>query len=140
MNEYIIKEHFIEDTAKLIENELLLAARQWKIIKCEFPELIISATHHSSKKEYLIKFLCDSYPVDVSVIEPNSMQMAPFEQWPRGGLFLNPNSETQKPFICMPNIRDYYKHHKEVVYSYNHDTRIKWVIDLVYSLLLQTQQ
>lgn len=140
MNALIVKEHFIEDSNKIIGNKDILQIREWKIIKSEFPELIISMVHAVSKKEYLFKFLCDDYPISVFVVEPETFEMAPYEKWPQGGLFLNQNAETLKPFICVANIRDYYKHHKEVQYMYNSNARLKVIVDLTYSVLQQANQ
>lgn len=115
-----MRKHFEKDTEKIIKNNLLLESRGWKLVKCQYPDFLISMLHPKSKKEYVFWFLCNDYPISMQVVDPKSFNPVPFAQWPQGSSFLERHTLTQKPFLCIPGLREYHTHD-------SHKNETQWI-------------
>lgn len=141
MDPEIIKRYFEEDTRKISENEALLNACRWRVIKISFPIIVISMVHPKSLKEYYFMFTYDDIPISLQAVNHDTFLPALFSEWPQGQYFLCEHSTTHKPFLCAPGIKEYHTHSSHSSEAFNYTTgefRLPSVVDTVYNHLLNT--
>lgn len=138
MDPNVIKKHFEIDSRKIVMNDVIKGLRKWKILQCDFPNFIITMTHLKSNKEYTFRFICDNYPISVEMINSNTLEALPQAECPQGSYFLYPHPITQKPFICLPRLREYHTHSShinETQWIIGEENRLTKVVDSVYTTL-----
>jgi hypothetical protein len=143
MDELLMKKHFEQDTKILNDNKLLLESRNWKVLKCKYPDFIVSMEHPTTKNSYGFHFICDDYPISLQIVDINNFNLLPNNQWPQEGSFLQNHPLNGRPFLCMPGLREYHTHssHKnETQWSFPCDKfRLPQLIDRVYSNFLKSR-
>ncbi|MDR3627763.1 MAG: hypothetical protein P4L45_13055 [Ignavibacteriaceae bacterium] len=138
MDSEVVKRYFDIDVKKIIENYDLLRIRNWKIVKHEFPELIISMIHPQSHNEYYFLLLCDDIPISLQIVDSKNFLPVQISEWPQGDYFLNGHSVTKGSFLCIPGIREYHSHHVEQTHwvMTSPDFRLPVVLDSIYAHFL----
>lgn len=88
--------------------------RGWKVKAEEYPVLTLLFKHPTTGREVGFRFLCDNWdelPPSLTLVDPEDGSELPWEKWPQGGWNAgNQHPRTNKPFLCLPGIREYHTH------------------------------
>ncbi len=86
----------------------------WALREWAYPHLRIVFTHPKSRREVEFRFSFDGWdqqPPSLALHDPVTGLELPWEKWPKGGWSAgNPHPTTNKPFLCLPGIREYHIH------------------------------
>lgn len=89
-------------------------ARGWEVVRTEYPVLAVVLTHPRTQRRVGFRFVCDGWneqPPSLALFDPKTDADLPWAQWPQGGWSAgDAHPVTQKPFLCLPGIREYHVH------------------------------
>jgi hypothetical protein len=121
MHPELSRARFDDAVAQLRGNPSLLRDRGWTIDAAEYPDLRITAVHRNSGASRTFRFRLDGWderPPSLVVIDPETLEMLPGNQWPvRSGFWHHHGWGGEagggmpgQPFLCMKGIREYHTH------------------------------
>ena len=91
-----------------------VSAKGWKIIASTYPVLAVVLRHSRSIREIEFRFTCDDWdelPPSLALHDPSGGQELTWAEWPqRGWVVHDTHPSTQRPFLCLPGIREYHTH------------------------------
>lgn len=86
----------------------------WKVQDVTWPTFSVVFTHPKSRRPVGFRFLFENWDQEapsLGLYDPATGETLPWEKWPQGAWSVgNPHPVTQKPFLCLPGIREYHIH------------------------------
>ena len=86
----------------------------WVVIGRTYPLFEVIWTHPRTKRQVGFRFNFDSWdaiPPSLELFDPDTKATLQWERWPQGGWAVgSPHPLTQKPFLCLPGIREFHDH------------------------------
>ena len=90
------------------------ATRDWRIVSTAYPTLSVAFLHSRSSREIEFRFACDDWdelPPSLTLHDPTDGRELSWAEWPKEvWSVLASHTSTQKPFLCLPGIREYHSH------------------------------
>jgi hypothetical protein len=129
------------------EASTFVHAAGWQITAASFPELSVVFTHPRSSRHVGFRFQCDSWdeqPPSLSLFDPDTKAELPWDKWPQGVWAVgNPHPVTNKPFLCLPGIREYHIHTSHVTdhwhnYKAKGSYTLTFIVDRVWQRFKET--
>ena len=110
-----------EAEARALQTEeaaAFVCAKGWRLVSATHPTLAIVLRHRRSGREIDFRFVCDDWddlPPSLSLHEPEDGREFSWEEWPKGEWVVHASHPTtEKPFLCLPGIREYHTHSSHV--------------------------
>ena len=90
------------------------SAKGWQIVAEAYPILAVVLCHSRSGREIEFRFTCygwNSHAPSLSLHHPKNGEALTWAEWPKGGWDVQSSHPlTDKPFLCLPGIREYHNH------------------------------
>ena len=95
-----------------------VSVKGWRSVSETHPLLAIALRHCRSSREIEFRFTCDDWdelPPSLALYNSEDGRELQWAEWPQGEWSVhNTHPSTNKPFLCLPGIREYHTHPSHV--------------------------